>query len=140
MMTAESWMHESHYHRVVDSSDPVHLDVVEPDEKRLVGVSTGMRRGETAGLLSSGTGICQLSDERDGRRWHLLTSRAKRADQRCHTPLIGWGTKGGDEPMSKSNHPKKVSEAGKTLADPKSSKAAKSKAGETLAQHKEKRH
>ena len=38
MMTAESWMHESHDHRVVHSNDPVQLDVVEPDGRSVVGV------------------------------------------------------------------------------------------------------
>ena len=42
--------------------------------------------------------------------------------------------------MSKSKHPRDVSKAGETLADPKSTPAQKSKAGKTLQEHKEKRH
>ena len=38
MMIAESWMHESHDHRVVHSNDPVQLDVVAPDARSRVGV------------------------------------------------------------------------------------------------------
>lgn len=38
MMTAESWMHESHDHRVVHGNGPGQRDVVEPDERSLVGV------------------------------------------------------------------------------------------------------
>ena len=38
MMTAESWMYESYDHLVVHSNDPVQLDVVETDERSLVGV------------------------------------------------------------------------------------------------------
>ena len=36
--------------------------------------------------------------------------------------------------------PKKVSEAGNTLQDPKSTKKEKSNAGRTLQEHKEKKH
>lgn len=42
--------------------------------------------------------------------------------------------------MSKSKHPKKVSEAGKKLASSKSSKKERSEAAEILREHQEKRH
>ena len=38
MMIAESWMHESHDHRVVHRSDPVKLNMVEPDQTPATGV------------------------------------------------------------------------------------------------------